>query len=334
MKKLLSSLVAVSITTSAFALDVKLSNKITNKEKEVLKRDFKNLSNTNLGKAQSKAYKKFFGSDEIEGKSLTSWLEDRVQFVVEKNYLDRILETRDVEIMGFFNEQSKLDQKEEPSGIEKSIARGHILDDIEQMKGSLYSSPDNFINRFRADEQSGVVMQNTGTALYSIGKQNGFIIGVKIESGEDKFTVPVSSPRTGIIEIGPVLISKRNQANIINDNAKANSYMRIGTYLHEARHSDGNEKSDSLGFMHAYCPKGHALAEKPACDTNINGPYAIGGVYYYETASSCKKSKDCSKSEEASLMARAFDSFSRIHKIGGQIKIHDETPEGERLENR
>lgn len=322
MKKVLGlSLGLLSIYASA---EIGLSKNIEADKKEILNRDIEALKSIKFEGATSKAYKIFFKSENLDGEVLNSWLNERVQFIMEQDFLKPEL----ISVIG-------------PMGATKQIdkSNGEIEDSVMSLKGKNLADPDTYrdlginVNNEIAEsgDDSGVVMSNTGTALYYLGKSNGFVLGLQVETDEASHIVPISSPRSGIIEIGPVLFANRYLINKKEKEAAINSYNRAATLLHEARHSDGNEASGSLGFFHNDCPDFHDLKGMAACDFNGNGPYAIGGVFMYETA---KKCTDCKEEEKAGLLARAYDSFSRVMKVNNSLKILDETPEGTRLENR
>lgn len=322
MKRILGLSVGVlSIYASA---EIGLSKNIEADKKEILNRDIEILKSIKFEGKTSNAYQKFFNAKKLDGKVLNDWLNQRVQFIMEQDFL----KPESITVIGQMNAIKQ---------IEQSI--GEIEDAAMALKGKNLADPATYkdlgknVNHDIAasGDDSGVVMSNTGTGLYYLGKTNGFILGLQVETDEASHIVPIASPRAGIIEIGPVLFADRYLINKTEKDAAINSYNRAATLLHEARHSDGNEVNGSLGFFHNNCPDFHDLKGVAACDFNGNGPYSIGGVFMYETA---KKCTDCKEEEKAGLLARAYDSFSRVMKVNNKLRILDETPEGKRLENR
>ena len=151
-----------------------------------------------------------------------------------------------------------------------------------------------------------IVMANLGSAFYLMAKQNKVLIGLKKTAGG---VLPLVSPHGGFIQIGEGLFLKAFQVNPDGQDAPANSISRLSTFFHESRHSDGH--GETLGFMHAICPEGHAYAGYPACDRNLNGPYTVGAQMLKTLAESCDQ---CSVREKTILKMIEADSRSRILK--------------------
>jgi hypothetical protein len=151
------------------------------------------------------------------------------------------------------------------------------------------------------------VMSNLGTALYTVGKMQGVLIGFRVPGSS---SVSISSPRTGIIQIGEghfLPMMKRFGLPGANLESEAYKLFRLATLFHEARHSDGHGKS--LGFAHALCPAGHDYAGTNACDRNLNGPYTVGALITRNLLQNCAT---CSAAEKEALKLEALDSFSRV----------------------
>lgn len=321
MKKLIGASLCLLVTTAM--AEINFSKKVNQQHIDTLKGDIQNLKSLDLNGKTTKAFKNIFASQKVKGDALNNWLNERVQFIVEQDFLESA-QIRPLEEMSQMVNHSLKNDFE----IERTVKK---------LKGKDLSSPDTYrnlgINEIHSSGQSGVVMSNLGTAIYYLGKQNNVVVGVDFETVDDKVvTLPVTSPRSGLIQIGPVLFSPRFLVDPSNTEAKVNSYNRSATLLHEARHSDGNSEGESLGFLHNNCPAGHDLEGAPACDFNGNGPYAVGGVFMYEVATKC--GDDCSEADKGALKARAFDSFSRVMKVNGKLTFLDSAPEGERVENR
>jgi hypothetical protein len=163
-----------------------------------------------------------------------------------------------------------------------------------------------------------VVMSNVGAALYMQAKQYGVLIALMVEDKDSVEKIFINSPRAGLLMIGQGLFYGAKSEEELNQ--YANSLLRISTFAHEGRHSDGHGKHISFG--HNKCPQGHAMANEYACDFNGNGPYAVGGILSWEMAKNCPAEK-CSEKDKLRLKADALDSFSRIMKVNGKLEFHD-----------
>jgi hypothetical protein len=153
------------------------------------------------------------------------------------------------------------------------------------------------------DQSSSLMMLNTGTQLYFYGKQAKVPLFLDL-SGIGN--VAVTSPRIGLVEIGPGLFSffqNYNVQNILKD------IFRVSILFHEARHSDGHGKS--LGFMHAKCPAELAeYAGMNVCDGATNGAYTIGALLLKNMAISCGDA--CTAKTKNVLRAVFYDTASRV----------------------
>jgi hypothetical protein len=147
-------------------------------------------------------------------------------------------------------------------------------------------------------------MSNLGAGLYVAAKQSRVLFGIDLPGiGQ----VTVNTPRVGLFQIGeghfmPLL---RRQGGT-DYKSFANSLVRLSTFMHESRHSDGNGKS--LGFVHAVCKSG-TYAGYNACDYSSNGPYTVGAVFLRSVTNNCQ---NCSEAEKEALRNVYADSFSRI----------------------
>ncbi|MBC7690280.1 MAG: hypothetical protein H7222_00795 [Methylotenera sp.] len=149
-----------------------------------------------------------------------------------------------------------------------------------------------------------VVMSNLGPAVYYAGKQQDMLMGLKVAGKK----VPVTSPRSGILRVGPGLFMLKYMPNQTDASAVSNSIHRLGILFHEARHSDGHGKS--LGFFHAICPSGN-LQGLNACDRNLNGPYQVGARMTQILTENCRLQGACSVAETEKLRVQYLDSYSR-----------------------
>lgn len=152
--------------------------------------------------------------------------------------------------------------------------------------------------------QVKIVMSNLGAGLYVAAKQSNVLFGINLPGiGQ----VTVNTPRVGLFQIGegqfmPLL---RRQGGT-DYRSYANSLVRLSTFMHESRHSDGNGKS--LSFVHAVCRTG-TYAGYNACDYSSNGPYTVGAVFLRSVTNNCQ---NCSEAEKEALRNVYADSFSRI----------------------
>jgi hypothetical protein len=169
---------------------------------------------------------------------------------------------------------------------------------------------------------ANVLAVNYGAALYKFRKPNLGLLGPYIVPIPGHAPVTVNSPRTGLIRLGPGLFSSSDPKI-----PQTESRLRLGTFFHEARHSDGNETSGSLVFSHAICPPGHSYAGQYACDANLNGPYTIGALFIKSALHGCGKS--CSEYGKILMRIDIADSKSRIIYLPG-VRELDPIHEGVR----
>lgn len=152
-----------------------------------------------------------------------------------------------------------------------------------------------------------IVMMNLGTSLYFSGKKLAKLITLEIDP---RHRERILSPRLGLIKVGQGLFSKRFRADTATANTPGNALMRLGTFFHESRHSDGNGLS--LGFIHAVCPDDPSYgpyAGMHACDRNRNGPYTVGKAVMKVMLKQCDS---CSEPAKEAIRAKILDSASRV----------------------
>jgi hypothetical protein len=151
----------------------------------------------------------------------------------------------------------------------------------------------------------GVQADNYGAMMYALDlKYPGSGFGVVDIHGTG--TVIITSPRAGLVRLGPGLFDAEKDLSS-HKIAISLSLHRLGTFYHEARHSDGNGRS--LTFSHELCPPGHDLADKYACDKSTNGPYTIGALFQKAAMDSCSS---CSIMGKSVLKMYIADSLSRV----------------------
>lgn len=208
-----------------------------------------------------------------EGPYLHNWLLNRMRFIISENFdLNKNLTRK------FFHRFPKT----------PNVDLGKL----------------NSYSEVAADEASNptIIMSNTGGLLYITGKRGGTLLGLKYD--DQKIMAP--STRVGIVQIGAGLFLERF---MINDQmlSSANTISRLGTYFHEARHSDGNSKH--TGFVHEKCPLTHPYAGYAACEKSANGSYSIGA---YSERHFYRNCTDCSTADKGVLAVRMIDSINRI----------------------
>ncbi len=305
MKKLLvASLIAAASTVNAS--EITLAKNIKKDLRNKIERDLNIIENFKFKGEATPLTLKVMGLSTLNGQSASEWLNQRVNYVISENAL---------------------------STFNLLIRRAIYVDrkDVDFPNADIipYSaSAETFETDGLDSQKSFTVMANIGAALYISGKKQNIVYGMKISRGflHRSERVSVEGPRTGIIQIGEGLFAPELTINNQNPEALANSIFRLGTFFHEARHSDGNGLS--LGFTHAICPAGHDYEGQAACDENLNGPYTVGALMMAEMTKACDD--NCSEKEKQTLKIMVLDSASRIlpttHK-GEVSKEWDPTPE-------
>lgn len=281
----IASLALLSLSTPSFAsfgtgsqsqhppvADIQFDSSIPDDQYNLMAQDLEDLQKFEFTRPDSKLLS-VMGLRDSSPRSMLNWLKDRVHYIVGEKFKP----ARQV--------RSETKNQAFPFDHESSDVDFNILD--------LFSS------------KPVVVMSNVGGGLYALSKDAHTIYSFAIPGLDD---VTLTSPRTGIIQIGKGLFNK-NIAGLGDEPAqsKVRFAFRMGTFFHEARHSDGHGKS--LTFPHAICPAGHEYEGSPACDANLNGPYTVGAHFFNSLARSCR---DCSSHDLEMIRIQALDSFSRV----------------------
>lgn len=270
--------------------EIIMSSRIDKNQRKTLVNDLEVLKNFSFAHSADPRTLSIMELDDLNSESAYKWLRDRVSAVVEDTNLDN-LNIRGRNFTNYPNNEAPV--------IEQSLP-----------------APSN-----RPDGKGVTVMSNIGTAIYYAGKTSNQLYRVKIKTGFlSSKKVEVTSPRSGIIQIGEGLFMRKYLMNKENGNAVANSIGRMAVFFHEARHSDGNGKS--LGFFHAVCPIEHDFAGAHACDRNLNGPYSVGAQMLKEMARNCDV---CTASEKEQMRLRYLDSMNRV--LPKTVKILDDIDE-------
>jgi len=264
--------------------------------KEALRRDFMRIERFDLstGSENDAALKSLLQVQDLKGATMSTWLKERVRYMLNSDLsLYRI---------------------------------SKVSSDTQSYELFAQMEPED------AAESRNVAAIMVGAALYKYSKdirrQTSDVDYVMIEVNDS--WIHANTQRNGVMQIGPALFDPNFQANPLNAAAYANTALRVDTLFHEARHADGNEVSGSLGFMHAECPEGAAIAEEmigqPACDDNANGPYTVGARILKAYIQKCGAL--CSVKDKSVLESFYLDSLSRVVKRGnGQLPVLNASPE-------
>jgi len=291
MKKVIAATLVLAATTAVSASDITLSKSIKSELRQKIERDMQVIDSFKFSSEASKETLKVMEMKTLNAQTASDWLNKRVSYVISENALSvfNLLVKRII-----FVDQKDVDFPNAdiiPYSMNQMIAK-------------------NYVEKLNKEEEAFTVMSNIGTALYLGGKNERQVYGMKISRGFLKKAekVAVTSPRTGIIQIGEGLFAPELTVNNEDQDSLANNIFRLGTFFHEARHSDGNGKS--LGFLHTVCPAGHDYEGQPACDENLNGPYTVGALMMAEMSKACEQ--NCSEKDKQTLKLMVLDSAGRI----------------------
>ena len=299
---ILAFLVSASVANTS---EIILSSKIDKGFKAKIERDLSILDKMNFQPSNPKTLQ-VLGLSHLDTASVSNWLYERVKYIIEEDALNS----------------------------KKLIARSPLY--VEEKNASYPNTSPNYNPHTDLGNEPliiekkdpPIVMKNLGSGIYIIGKSDSTLYGLKIPNGKFKkaIKVKIDSPRAGVIQIGEMLFKRVLSINNEDENAYSNSINRIGSFFHEARHSDGN--GPSLGFSHSICPKDHEYAGHPACDEHLNGSYAVGALMQVEMIKSCED--NCSEREKETLKLVAIDNFQRVmlvKKDGSETTDWDSRPE-------
>ncbi|MGZ3806833.1 MAG: hypothetical protein ACXVCE_02005 [Bacteriovorax sp.] len=309
MKKMIvAGLILAASTVNAS--DIVLSKSIKADLRSKIERDLNLIEGFKFKGEANPLTLKVMGLSALNAQTATDWLNQRVNYIVSENALS---------VFNLLVKRAIYVDRKDVDFPYANIVPYSMAKDIQR----------NYVESDNVDAQQGfTVMSNIGSALYLSGKNSRQVYGMKISRGflKTREKVAVTSPRTGIIQIGEGLFAPELTVNKDNADALANSIFRLGTFFHESRHSDGHGKS--LSFMHVTCPAGHDYEGQPACDENLNGPYTVGALMMAEMSKACDE--NCSEKDKETLKLLVVDSAGRIlmttHK-GEKSTSWDATPE-------
>jgi hypothetical protein len=276
------------------ASEIILSKNINSLYRQKIEKDLEVLDGFAFNEISPNETSKIMKINVINTESVSRWLKERVHFIVEEN----ILSFYNLSILKIISlERSEVEYPNADS-IPYSITNPLLNSETEQ-------------NNLDQKDRKLTLMSNLSASIYIQGKREKELYTIKISRGllKKPYNVKVTSPRSGIIQIGEGLFDPETSVNPENPEAISNNILRLATLFHEARHSDGNGKS--LGFAHTVCPRGHDFEGIAACDENLNGPYTIGKLMLTEMNKSCV---ECSERDKQILKLIILDSGNRVLK--------------------
>ncbi len=272
MKKTIWSAIVFSFLAHSAQADIEFAKSVPKEQRKQLVQDMYYMANQPWA-ADTKLLQ-LMGLSSNDGLTVLNWVDNRVRYVIPENF-----ELND-----------------------KSIYQ--VSDNYFPMPSETptFEQPTNTPDTGGSTSTVKTVMSNIGGAVYVIGKMQHSVLGLKIDDKK----IPVTSTRIGILKVGSGLFAADQLLKVSNDSEVAR-HFRLGTLVHEARHSDG--RGTSAGFLHAICPAGHRLAGYAACDRSSNGPYSVGAQFEFMTLQNCKT---CSESDKELLNKMAADSYDRV----------------------
>lgn len=277
------------MTSVLNAREIEISAKVSKSHRASIERDLEVLRRLQFSKTPPRALE-ILGLKRLDNITAYDWLTQRVGYIVADQKFEKVSELVKKKIV--YEKQYNVDYFE-MINLKKLITSDETKDKVEEKAEAI------------------TVMSNIGTSIYNWGKANSRTVGFKfLDADNDEAFINITSPRTGIIEIGEGLFSPRKTINPRRPKSVANSIARLVTFFHEARHSDGN--GASLGFYHSMCPAKHDMEGQYACDENLNGAYSVGAVMFVEMIVACED--ECTLSEKEVLKIAAMDSLSRVQK--------------------
>ena len=268
-----------SVQAAKHNVEIEFSKGISKKQRKTMSRDLKVLEEMDFHLDADEETLKVMGLDRLDAQSAKTWLEDRVRYVIEDTAWEKVEKGIKVEQQFYSYDNASIDPI-----IERATSK--------------------------PTGKGVTVMSNLGAALYYAGKSSKVLLSYPVKTGTfKKKSVKFSSPRAGLIMVGEGHFMQKFDHDQNDRKATANSYGRLSTFFHEARHSDGGGKH--LGFFHAVCPDGHDFQGYTACDRNLNGPYAVGAKMTKEFLKNCD---DCDDEVQEKMKVSYLSSLNRIIK--------------------
>lgn len=279
MHSFLLIILSVVIAETSLASDIYFSTKIKENHFVTMTDDLAFLKSFSFDQKADEKTLKVMGVKDLNSDALDEWLRQRVQYVIENMSSQEL--TQSLKLLNLNYQYSK------PTQI-----------------------PINELPTAKPSGKGITVMSNFGAGIYLYGKKEKILFSLDKSFHElGRKSIAITSPRVGIIKIGPGHFLDRLGWNKENPKSKANTLKRLTTFFHEARHSDGN--GTHVIFGHAVCPDDHDLKGYNACDRNLNGPYTVGAQMIRETLKNCD---DCTVKEKERMKLSYLDSESRVIK--------------------
>jgi hypothetical protein len=281
---ILSQTIAFSTFAGTAQIDnIKIASSVPSDQASRLIKDIQLLKGMTFANPDPNMLK-LMGIADANGSTLASWMEDRVNFIVDNDFALNNTTVTDSKQSFNFPNPSETPTIETPA-----------------------PAPSQSSGTSTAPSDVQVMMLNIGSAIYYAGKESNTLYSVQIPGVANELA---TSPRIGIIKIGagmfsPLFSTDQGKDPSTYEDAMPYLALRLSVLIHESRHSDGNGKS--LGFFHALCPSG-IYANMNACDRNLNGPYQIQTTFLNSLGQSCTT---CSAGDKVAIQAIAADSASR-----------------------
>ncbi len=258
--------IAAVLSSQAYgAVSLQYGSSMPPEQIDRLNKDLQALSSMSFADASGEL-QRIMKLPDTKAASLESWLAERARFVVGEKFeiASAIVPVERIQVASIA--RRRMDPLSALSNLSAVAGTSALTPEPVVPGGTTGTAP---------EREARVIMSNLGAGLFSMGKQNGFVLGVKLE-GESG--VVLRSPRVGLFQVGEGLfqtLDPRLPASALAD--FVHIAFRMQTLFHESRHDDGN--NSSLAFGHVACPSGHNLEGLPACDTPSNGPYRIGAMF-------------------------------------------------------
>jgi hypothetical protein len=260
---------------------IRFAHGISRAHRAILKADWQELAKLRITQARNRDLKALLDIKSLSPAQLVRWLDDRIQVIVPPD----------------FDPNQHLVQLKESYSYD--LPDLHAVD--EAPAATAQSAKSNAPGSSKADWD----LASLSAGYYQYGKAIGSLLGMRIRGAG---TIRFTSPRAGVIIIGPGLFDPPANIRKRGATSKAPRVYRLSAFFHEARHSDGNGLS--AGFFHAVCPPGHAMAGYEACDRNLNGPYTVGASMMKAMAE--EGCEDCTVADREALRLNYVAFFGRV----------------------
>ena len=283
------------------------------------------LNPPNLSSGDSYQLENIMHVTTLSPEGLQTWLEARVSYVINADYdIGRGLSVSNA-FPFVYPEADQIPPewvaltKQSDSRLSPLMKSSAVLPAGDTAAAQLAEQlPAPLLDSASSSDKTQVVMSNVGAALYLLGKTSPE--KQLHQLAFDSQQIQITSPRTGILKIGPGLF---HDFGVKLQNVALDIY-RVSTLFHEARHSDGH--GETLGFLHSKCPAGSDYEGLSACDGSTNGPYTVGALVMKTMKDSCVT---CTPLSNKFLEIMYLDVSSRVIHYKYQSPTSDyQTPAG------